>query len=56
MRYNVIILDKVEMTGLNVEYEVDSIQLYSYGSTFDPTIDAPPDYSRLSPFANNGGY
>ena len=57
MRYNMLILDKAAMANLNVEYTVNLVYMDgSYGSTFDPTIDGPPDYSLLSPFANNGGY
>ena len=56
VRYSVLILNKVEMTNLNVDYTVDSIYLHSYGSSFNPTLDAPPDYNALSPFASNGGY
>ena len=57
LRYSVLILNKIAMASLNVSYTKDSVYLGSHSSpVFDPTIDTPPDYSLLSPFANNGGY
>ena len=56
VRYSVLILNKVAMNNLTVEYTVDQVPLSSLGTTFDPTIDKSLDYSLLSPFASNGGY
>ena len=56
LRYSVLILDKVVMGSLNMEHAVDPVFMRSYSPSFDPTIDNPPDYSLLSPFASNGGY
>ena len=56
VRFSLLILDKVAMGNLNVEYAVDFVILVSPSSpVFDPTI-YPPDYNLLSPFASNGGY
>ena len=57
VRFSVLILDKLAMGSLNVDYTARLISLNSHGSpVFDPTFIIPPDYSVLSPFANNGGY
>ena len=55
VRYSVLILNKVAMPNWNVDHKVDFITLLSTASVFDPTTDTPPDYSVLSPFANDGG-
>lgn len=57
MFFSVLILNKVAMAGYNVEYTVDNIYLERYDpSVFDSTLNTPPDYGVLTPFAYNRGY